>query len=193
MRIKVKNISAEYHLFIRYYYRFNDEVVNQIFESMDEFEEFMQECHPDVNYGELGTKFAKQLEILNKLAGRGAYEEKYYIRGIGCFISNGMLISCLSETGIKEKMEEYWKTSDKVNENYIHTYIAHQWQFNKLTTGILKVSYWYDRNKSGGTKFKIHQFKDKIVFENSDGTVNTIVVSDEHYVYYEGTKREEKK
>jgi hypothetical protein len=190
MIFKVKNYNSEYRLDIRYHFKSLAGIKEQIFPTYDLFEEFMKECHPDIkNYNEVGIKFYKRVEFLSKLANEGTYNSWYEDNSIHCFISGDSLIITESDAGNLEKMYEHFKTSKKVNEGYLHSFLADNWTF-KNYSNIVGIQYYDDPEKND--KFKIHCFKDKVVFEGVDGNIHSMIVSDKYWIHYDGKKKDSK-
>lgn len=191
MKIKVNGKGATYQLSIYYHYKFTGGFTCKQFDSYDEFVEFMEECHPDIDYHEVGSKYSKLLETLNKLANNGTVEEKYLHPGstdVHCFISGNDMIVSINGTGILEKMYEYFSMSDKVNEGYLHTFLANNWSFDGQPGGYFKINYWYNKDSDKGV-YKVHCFKNKVVFEQSNGMIHSMIVCDKYYVHYEGVQK----
>jgi hypothetical protein len=85
-------------------------------------------------------------------------------------------------------MSAYIDGQKKVNDGYIHTFLAQNWTFDYGNNGNYKIRYWYDK---GNTKaYKIHTFKDKVIFEQEDGQIHSMIVCDNYYIHYEGKNRE---
>lgn len=190
MNFNIKNHSNVYCLQIQYHFKSVDGMAVQIFPTYDLFEEFMKECHPDIkNYNEVGIKFYKRVEFLNKLANEGTYNSWYVVSNIHCFISGGSLVITESDAGNLEKMNEHFKTSEKVNEGYLHTFLSDNWTF-KSDSNIVGIQYYDDPEKND--KFKIHCFKDKVVFEGVDGNIHSMIVSDKYWIHYDGKKKDSK-
>lgn len=192
MRIPVKNSNGSYLDFsIQYYYIGSDgRLTNAVFGTVEQFQEFMSECHPDINTDEFIAKYGKRLSYLTALAEGGDHKTKPSTT-LFCFVAGDCIMSSFYYCGIMEKWHDYHDGHEKANEGYLHTFVAHNWQFNQLPTGIMKISYWYDKTRNELPTYKVHMFKDKVVFENANGTVHTIVVSDRFYIYYEGAKKPE--
>ena len=192
MDIKIDGSALSYQLNIQYHFKSLGGMVTQIFPTFDRFEAFMNECHPDIKFGDLSKKYSKRAELITRLANSGVADDNYIISDIHCFISGDTLISCYSEAGVMEKMYEHYTMSEKINDGYLHTFLAHNWEFgNKGEQSYVK--YWFDKNNKKETIYKIHCFKNKVVFEKPDGTISSMIVSDDYYVHFEGLKRAEKK
>lgn len=179
---------VEYNLNIYYHYKYLDGYCQKQFSSYDEFVEFMTECHPDIDYHEVANKYSKISEQLNKLAGKGVVDEKFYFNNIHCFIAGNSLIVTTNDTGILEKMYEHFHMADKVNEGYLHTFLANSWSFEGMPGGYFKINYWYNKD-SDKDVYKVHCFKNKVVFEQDDDKIHSIIVCDKYYVHYEGTQK----
>lgn len=192
MEISIDGSHLSYRLNIQYHFKSLDGMATQIFPTFDRFESFMNECHPDIKFGDLDKKYSKRVELITRLAKEGVPDDKYLTSDIHCFISGDTLISCYSEAGIMEKMYEHYSMSDKINDGYLHTFLAHNWEFGRKEAQSY-VKYWFDKNNKDETVYKIHCFKNKIVFERSDGTISSMIVNDDYYIHFEGTKRPEKK
>lgn len=193
MKIPVKNRRDCYLSFdISYlHYSSDGKVTSSTFSKIESFQEFMGECHPDVNTDEFVAKYGKRLSYLTALA-EGGDDRTKPSTTLYCFVAGDCIMSAFSYCGIMEKWHDYQDGHRKSNESYIHTFIAHNWQFDKLSTGTFKISYWYDKNENDKAVYKIHQFKDKIIFESPNGVIHSIIVSNDHYVYYAGLKKESK-
>ena len=192
MDIKIDGSAISYQLNIQYHFKSLNDMATQIFSTFDQFVTFMDECHPDIKYGDLGIKYSKRVELITRLAKEGVADDKYLTSDIHCFISGDSLIFCHSEAGIMEKMYEHYSMSEKINEGYLHTFLAHNWEFgNKGEQSYVK--YWFDKSNKEETVYKIHCFKNKIVFERPDDTISSMIVSDNYYIHFEGLKRPEKK
>ena len=186
MDFKIKNHSIMYHLQIQYHFKTLDGMAVQKFPTFGLFEEFMKDCHPDIDYNEVGVKFSKKVEFLNKLVSDDIYDTWYLNCNIHCFISGGSLIVTESDAGNLEKMNEHFKTSEKVNEGYLHSFLADNWTF-KSDSNIVGIQYYDDPEKSD--KFKVHCFKDKVVFEGMDGNIHSMIVTDKYWIHYDGKKK----
>ena len=192
MEIKIDGSALSYQLNIQYHFKSLGGMVTQIFPTLESFGAFMAECHPDIKYGDLGIKYSKRVELITRLAKEGVPDDKYLTSDIHCFISGDGIVSCHSEAGIMEKMYEHYSMSEKINEGYLHTFLAHNWEFGRKE-GQSYVKYWFDKNNKDETVYKLHCFKNKIVFERPDGTISSMIVNDDYYIHYEGVKRSEKK
>lgn len=192
MKILVKNSNnREIEYNITYLYPTGDgKPATSTVTSLEVFQEFMAECHPDINTDEFAAKFGKKLSELNKRAGCG--DTSRMSCTLYCFVAVDCIMSSFTYCGIMEKWYDFHNGYDKANDGYLHTFLAHNWSFDKLASGTFKVSYWYNRNDTTSPKYKIHQFKDKIIFELPNGTVHSIIVSNDHYVWYAGVKKSEK-
>lgn len=189
MNISIKGYSTNiYQLVIRYHYKGMSGYNTKSFHTMDEFSEFMDECHPDVDYNEVGVKYSKRLELLNKLGGQGTIDSRYTISNVNCFISGGSMVVCYDDVGIMEKLYEHNTMKDKVNNGYLHTFLAHNWSFDGQAGGYFKISYWYDK-ESNNDAYKVHCFKNKVVFEQSNGLVHSMIVCDKYYIHFEGARK----
>lgn len=189
MKIPVSNTTRHIEYIITYLYPSGSGVSTQNFEKIDSFQEFMSECHPDVDTDEFVAKYGKKLAELNDCGSSGSIDVYYVV--LYCFVGGDMIMSSFAYCGIMEKWHEYHEGHDKTNEGYLHTFICHNWQFNQLPTGIMKISYWHDPSNKETPAYKVHLFKDKVIFERANGVVHTIIVTDKHYVYYEGLKKPE--
>ena len=191
MKISVKgNSNRAIDYVITYLYPSNDgNLASSSFDTLESFQEFMDECHPDINTDEFVGKYGKKLALINKKAGCGDASKLSYI--LYCFVGGGIIMSSFAYCGIIEKWYDFHKGYDKANEGYLHTFIAHNWTFEQLSTGIMKVYYWYDKSDTNKSRYKIHMFKDKIVIENPFGTIHSIIVTDKYYVYFDGKKKDE--
>jgi hypothetical protein len=192
MEIKIDGSNLSYQLNIQYHFKSLNGMVVKIFPTFDSFGIFMGECHPDVDFGDLGNKFSKRVELVTRLGNSGIADSNYLNSDIHCFISGNSLIACHSETGIMEKMYEHYTTSEKVNEGYLHTFLAHQWEFGRKDSQSY-VKYWFDSNNKDEQIHKIHCFNNKVVFEKPNGTICSMIVNSNYYIHYEGEKRAEKK
>jgi hypothetical protein len=188
MKIRVSGKNIDYQLSIYYHYKFTGGFTQKQFLSYDDFVEFMDECHPDIDYHEVGSRYSKLLEMLNKLAGKGKVDEKYLSNNIHCFISGDSLVVSTDGIGIMEKMYEHFSMSDKVNEGYLHTFLANNWSFDGQPGGYFKINYWYNKD-SDKAVYKVHCFKNKVVFEQSNGMIHSMIVCDKYYVHYEGLQK----
>ena len=74
---------------------------------------------------------------------------------------------------------------EKANEGYITTFPAHNWSFKNIGNSF-QINYWYDKDRSDIDVYKIHTFKDKVIFEQADGLIHSIVVTSNYYIHYEG-------
>lgn len=191
MEINIDGSHLSYQLNIRYHFKSLKGMATQIFLTFDTFEAFMNECHPDIKFGDLDKKYSKRVELITRLANSGIADDKYLTSDIHCFISGDTLISCYSEAGIMEKMYEHYSMSEKINEGYLHTFLAHRWEFGRKEAQSY-VKYWFDKNNKDETVYKIHCFKNKIVFERPDGTISSMIVNDDYYIHFEGAKKTDK-
>jgi hypothetical protein len=148
----------------------------------------MDENHPEIILDELNNKYASRLESLNKLAEASIFQSKRENNYIHCFLCGDILSCSYSPIGIQERMNEYIKGQDKVNDGYIQTVKGHEWTFSDENNGYVTMKYWFDPN-SENKPFKIHLFNDKIVIERSSGSVHSIVVANKYWVHYAGEKK----
>ena len=189
MIIKFSNSACEYQFKIQYFYKdIEGSIATSSFDDIASFEEFMKEAHPDVSLSDISTKYAKHLEMLQNKAANGEFNNDYSYTYIYCFISGGTLYSSSSYVVIQEKMAEYFNGKEKANEGYITTFPAHNWSFTPLEgkTDGFKINYWYDKDRSDINVYKIHTFKDKVIFEQADGLIHSILVTSKYYIHYEG-------
>ncbi len=192
MNIKIEGSSMTYALSIHYHFKCLDGRAVKIFTTFGEFEGFMHECHPDIDYSDVTLKFTKRLEMLTKMGEQGGVQNQFLVNQVHCFISGDSLVCCYSETGMLEKLYEHYTMSEKINNGYLHTFLAHSWEFGRKGSQSY-VKYWFDKNNKNETVYKLHCFKNKIVFERPDGTISSMIVNDDYYIHFEGVKRPEKK
>ena len=188
MVISIKDKALHYELNIIYHFKCLDGITSHNFSTYDEFVEFMNECHPDIRYDELSNKYTKKVELITRLANDGIVENKYLMNKIHCFISGDSLIVTCSDVGNDEKMCEHFNMSEKVNNGYLHTFIAHSWSI-RTEKDILGIKYWYDKSKEDLGIYKIHTFKDKVVIEDNNGVVHTMVVASNYWIYWDGKEK----
>jgi len=185
MKIKINNKAFLYDFTICYYYLTFDKVNSAKFDDLASFEEFMKENHPDVNQNDFSSKYAKRLESLQADASNGVFKHDDEYTTLYCFIGGDTLYSSFSYITIQEKMSAYQDGQKKVNDGYIHTFKAQNWSFDQMNSGCYKIRYWYDKEKPEGV-YSIHTFKDKVIFEQEDGQIHSMIVSDNYYVHFEG-------
>jgi hypothetical protein len=188
MKIKINNKPFLYDFTICYYYLTFDQTHSAKFDDLVSFEKFMSENHPDINLNDLSTKYAKRLESLHTDASNGIYKQDVEYTTLYCFIGGDTLYSSFNYISIQEKMSGYIDGQKKVNDGYIHTFLAQNWSFDQTNSGSYKIRYWYDKEIGGGV-YKIHTFKDKVVFEQDDGKVHSMIVSDNYYIHFEGKNK----
>lgn len=192
MIIKFNNSAFVYQFKIQYFYKdIAGSVATSSFDDIASFEAFMKEAHPDVNLNDVSTKYAKHLEMLQTKASKGEFNKDYSYTYIYCFIGGDTLYSSSNYVVIQEKMVEYFKGQENVNEGYISTFPAKCWSFQPLEGKVngFKVEYWYDKDTDVEGVYKIHTFKDKVIFEQPNGNIHSMIVSDQYYIHYEGKKK----
>ena len=188
MKIKINNNSFVYDFVICYYYMAFDKNNTASFNDLASFEEFMSENHPDINLSDFSSKYAKRLETLQADASNGVFKRENERVALYCFIGGDTLYSSFSYVGIWEKMSAYVDGQKKVNEGYIHTFKAQNWSFDYISNGSYKIRYWYDKDKSEDV-YSIHTYKDKVLFEQEDGNIHSMIVCDNYYVHFEGKRK----
>ena len=52
MYIKIDGSAISYQLNIQYHFKSLNDMATQIFSTFDQFVTFMDECHPDIKYGD---------------------------------------------------------------------------------------------------------------------------------------------
>jgi hypothetical protein len=190
MKIRIHDKSLVYDFNIIYYYVVFDKPLSTTFGDIKSFENFMAENHPDIKFGDVPTKYAKHLEELQAEASKGVYKDEYGNTSLYCFICGDTLCSSFSYVGIYEKLSDFISSQKSVNDGYVYTFLAHNWSFDWGNNGTFKIKYWYDKDK-GGDAHKIRAFKDKVLFEQENGTIHSMIVSDNYYVHYEGKQKNE--
>jgi len=188
MKIKINNEAFLYDFTICYYYLAFDKISSAKFEDLASFEEFMNENHPDINLNDFSSKYAKRLESLQADASNGVFKQDDEYTALYCFIGGDTLYSSFSYISIQEKMSAYQDGQKKVNDGYIHTFKAQSWTFDYGNSGNYKIRYWYDKDNANA--YKIHTFKDKVIFEQEDGKIHSMIVSDNYYIHFEGKTKD---
>jgi hypothetical protein len=188
MKIKINNKAFLYDFTICYYYLAFDKINSAKFEDLASFEEFMSENHPDIKLNEFSSKYAKRLESLQADASNGVFKRDDEYTTLYCFIGGDTLYSSFGYISIQEKMSAYIDGQKKVNDGYIHTFKAQNWSFDQSNSGSYKIRYWYDKENTKA--YKIHMFKDKVIFEQEDGQIHSMIVTDNYYIHYEGKNKE---
>lgn len=177
-----------YFLYIEYHYFVTSgEIVSHRFDTLDEFQDFMNECHPEISIGKFLEKFNECLSRLMSKANESMFDSNYPLTCLHCGICGDELFVSRFSAGVVEKMNSYKEASDKANDGYISTSLAHSWTFN-MDSGIMRVKFWYDPSDAISQTFKIHMFKDKIILDTSR-TNRTVIRTDKYYVHYEGAKK----
>lgn len=185
MKIRIHDKSLVYDFNITYYYITFDKPNIFTFDDMKSFEGFMTENHPDIKFGDILAKYTKHLEELQAEASKGIYKEEYGHTSLYCFICGDTLCSSFSYVGIHEKLSDFISSKKSVNDGYVCTFLAHSWSFDWSSAGTYKIKYWYDKDKSDSV-YKIRAFKDKVIFEQEDGVIHSMIASDNYYIHYEG-------
>ena len=189
MIIKFNNSAFVYQFKIQYFYKdVAGSNATSSFDDIASFEGFMKEVHPDVDLNDISTKYAKHLEMLQNKASKGEFNNDYSYTYIYCFIGGNTLYSSSNYVAIQEKMVEYFKGQENVNDGYIYTFKAQSWTFDYGNSGNYKIRYWYDRDNANA--YKIHTFKDKVIFEQEDGKIHSMIVSDNYYIHFEGKTKD---
>ena len=189
MIINFSKSAFVYQFKIQYFYKnIEGSIVSSSFDNIASFEEFMKEAHPDVSLNDISSKYAKHLEMLQNKAANGEFNNDYSYTYIYCFISGGTLYSSSSYVVIQEKMAEYFNGKEKANEGYITTFLAKSWVFQPLEGKVdgFKIEYWYDKDTDVEGVYKIHIFKDKVIFEQPNGDIHSVIVANQYYIHYEG-------
>jgi hypothetical protein len=192
MKFRIDGTNRFYDITIKYHFKSLDGISSQTFDSIESFTEFMEECHPDIKFDDVSSKYLNRVELLTRLSNSGIFNESYLINCVHCFISSNSLIATYSEVGIREKMYEHYTMSEKVNDGYLHSFIAHNWEFGRKD-GQTFVRYWYDVDNTSIPVYKVHCFKDKIVFEKKNGEIYSMIICQNYYIHYEGLKRKDGK
>jgi hypothetical protein len=187
MHIKVKN--GYYELFIRYYYRdINNDLKCSWYYDLSSFEEFINENHPGVDISELSALYTKKLDFLNGLSD-SIVDEKYKHNYCECFICDNVLTCSSSSPGIEEKMREHYKRYDELHDGYLYTFLANSWEFKSSPDGGYKIKYWFDSSNKKKTVYKIHAFRDKVVFDDGYDVIASVINTSQYYIYYDGKKK----
>jgi hypothetical protein len=180
-----------YKLEIAYhYFGLNNELCESQFTLLEEFQDFMSECHPEISLGKVVEKFNGCVAKLMAKANDVTFDYSYPITYLHCGICGDELFASTFDAGVIEKMSSYKEASDKANDGYINTSIAHSWTF-AMEGEIMRVKFWYDPADTTSPTFKIHSFKDKIILSRTGG-INSVIRTDKYYVHCEGVKKPDK-
>ena len=153
-------------------------------------QDYMEECHSGVSCEKVREIFSKKYDELVALAAGMEYDSTRKSTTLHCCLCGDELFVTTYESGIIEKIYSYKEASDKANEGYIKTVLAHNWTF-KMENGIMTVRYWYDPDNLGLTEYKIHIFNNRVMLTRDGAKPASIIVTDKFYVHYEGKKRPE--
>ena len=193
MDIKYSDKGQSYRLYIEYhYFVVSGDIVGQRFVTLEEFQDFMDECHPEISIGKFVEKFNECIAKLMSKANEDSFDPNYPATYLHCGICGDELFVSRFSAGVVEKMNSYKEASDKANDGYINTSIAHSWTF-AMDGGIMRVKFWYDPADTTSPTFKIHSFKDKIILDTSRaGGIKSVIRTDKYYVHCEGVKKPDK-
>ena len=182
-----------YLLFIEYHYFVaGGELVGHRFNTLEEFQDFMTECHPEISIGKFVESFNECIATLMTKANEKEFDPNYPATYLHCGICGDELFVSKFGVGVTEKMSSYKEASDKANDGYINTSIAHNWTFG-MDGGIMRVKFWYDPADTTSPTFKIHSFKDKIILDTSRANgLKSVIRTDKYYIHCEGTKKPDK-
>jgi hypothetical protein len=185
-----KNNKLYYELVIRYHYLVGSEKNWIQFSDSAKFQAYMEECHPGISCDKVREIFTKKYDELVALAAGTEYDNSKKSTTLHCCLCGDELFVTTYETGIVEKIYAYKEASDKANEGYIKTVLAHNWSF-KQENGIMVVRYWYDPENTNAMVYKIHIFCNKVILGRDGSKPASIIVTDKFYVHYEGEKKPE--
>ena len=193
MDIKYSDKGQSYRLYIEYhYFVVSGDIVGQRFVTLEEFQDFMDECHPEISIGKFVEKFNECIARLMSKVNEDSFDPNYPATYLHCGICGDELFVSRFSAGVVEKMNSYKEASDKANDGYINTSIAHSWTFS-MDGGIMRVKFWYDPADTTSPTFKIHSFKDKIILDTSRaGGIKSVIRTDKYYVHCEGVKKPDK-
>ena len=191
MKLKYKNGERfVYILTIRYHYLAGNDRHWIEFDDSARFQNFMEECHPGISCNKVRELFAKKYDELVALTDDESYDSSKCTTIVHCCLCGEELFVTTYEAGIAEKIYAYKDVSDKVNEGYIKTVLAHSWNFG-MNDGIMRVRYWYDPEDNIARVYKIHIFKDKVILTRDGIKPASVIRIDNFYVHYEGEKKPE--
>lgn len=191
MKLKYKNSERfVYVLTVRYHYLTGNERRWIEFGDSSKFQSYMEECHPGISCDKVRELFAKKYDELVALTDDESYDSSKNTTIVHCCLCGEELFTTMYESGVIEKMYAYKDVSDKVNEGYIKTVLAHNWSFKQEGNNMV-VRYWYDPENTNAMVYKIHIFKDKVILTRDGIKPASVIVSDNFYVHYEGAKKPE--
>lgn len=190
MKLKFRNSDKlVYNLTVVYHYLCFSERHWVEFDDSSKFQSYMEECHPGISYDKVRELFAKKYDELMALTGNeNNYDESKKITQVHCCLCGEELFVSTHGTGVIEKLYAYKEASDKVNEGYIKTVLAHSWSFKQEGNNMV-IRYWYDPENINAIVYKIHIFKDKVILGRDGKRPASVIVSDRFYVHYEGQKK----
>ena len=190
MKLKFRNNDKlVYNLTVMYHYLCFSERHCVEFDDSSKFQSYMEECHPGISCDKVRELFAKKYDELMALTDdENSYDESKKITQVHCCLCGEELFVCTYGTGVIEKLCAYKEASDKVNEGYIKTVLAHSWSFKQEGNNMV-IRYWYDPENINAIVYNIHIFKDKVILGRDGKRPASVIVSDRFYVHYEGQKK----